>query len=404
MTWLLGIGVWCIAIAPAHAETHEELVRQRTSEQRALFVEVERIARLPSADQTAHIPHLYHDLVPALVNRYYPAASVPNHRWLFRDAATLSPEALADQLAGEHGNYPLLYEASRLRCLDLLTEHQQHVKPLVKADLESGNARAVLRALGLLDKLRWTEFVDGVIAVFQQANRHELVETEPPVDDNRPWLTDVAKPTNEGVAALVPYVLRELNDPKAIRVLLDADPHPPVTYFEILRHLCRGRLEDPGLLKLLESPDPEVRWRAAYALEESGDPALLPFVERLTSDPDARVRQAAVEMGRSLPEPAATTIWPRLVALHNDSDRMVRFHVAMMFGSKGDAICATTLHALVTEGALGSGYISTLIQLMHTVTGTYFDYDLSQPPTTQVNRVAMERFAVWIKEHATPSP
>ena len=79
---------------------------------------------------------------------------------------------------------------------------------------------------------------------------------------------------------------------------------------------------------------------------------------------------------------------------------MVRFEAALEFGFKGDAVCAATLHELITEGLLEDGYTSALVQTMQTVTGTYLGYDTSQPPSAEINQVAMKQFADWINDHA----
>ena len=98
------------------------------------------------------------------------------------------------------------------------------------------------------------------------------------------------------------YTLRDLDDPRAIPVLIEGSPDQPTRYFESLRHLQRDRPAHILLLELLRSDQPAERWQAAYALSESRDPALVPTIERLSRDTNVDVRRQAGNIGFRLHE------------------------------------------------------------------------------------------------------
>ena len=104
--------------------------------------------------------------------------------------------------------------------------------------------------------------------------------------------------TEEDVAA---SALRDLNDLRAIPLLVR---HGIMRHFEVLRHLQRGRLANSELLALLDEKDAEVRWRAAYALAESGDPGLASIVKRLARDEASQARAQAANIAFLLPSHA----------------------------------------------------------------------------------------------------
>ncbi|CAN5879840.1 hypothetical protein BH23GEM5_BH23GEM5_10050 [soil metagenome] len=94
------------------------------------------------------------------------------------------------------------------------------------------------------------------------------------------------------------------------------------------------------ILRWVETSDPELRWRAAYALARRPDPAATPTLLRLAADPDARVRSFAV---RGLTAPLADSsgigaaqaaaVLRRAAA---DRDRAVRVHALRSMGTHPD--------------------------------------------------------------------
>lgn len=337
---------------------------------------------------------LYRAVATSLIDRTYALALVPGRETQFIDPS-LTPETLADRILSKNDS-AILREAARRRFLDLLQAHQRVLEATVREDLASRDAAPVFRAFVVIGELRWSPFFDDVVGAYQRAMRGELLE--PTVNASQP--APSVEPTNATIVMKAPYVLRSINDPRAIQLLLDSDATQSLAFFEILRSLSRARAPDPALAALLRSNNPDVRWRATYALAESGDQSLVPEVLRLTADPDARVRQAAANMGFLIPEPGATAVRPRLVTLLHDRVRTVRYDVALSFAAKRDVVCAPALHELITGGQLEQGMTRSLVEAMQTLTGTYFGYERDELPETRTNRAAMRRFAAWFEQRS----
>jgi HEAT repeats len=187
---------------------------------------------------------------------------------------------------------------------ELLDKHQGIVRPLLEADLQSHDQRAVERALDVIGELGLKEFFGQVAAIFRK---------------------------NDAVAEAASIALRDLDDPRAIRLLVDRHPQDPLRYFESLRHLCRSRPAEPALVKHLSAKDEQTRWRAAYALAESGDDNLTPHVQKLTKDVIPMVRREAGHMGFHLSIDGFARVRADLVVLLTDSAPGVRLDIACLF-------------------------------------------------------------------------
>ena len=123
--------------------------------------------------------------------------------------------------------------------------------------------------------------------------------------------------------------------------------------------LSAGRFTGPGDLKAVirwaASTDPEVRWRAAWALVRVRDPGAVPALMKLSADPSAEVRAWAVR-GLAIPAPTAASraggapppppfdwsaidrapLAARLRAALGDSDRRVRTEALRALTSHDD--------------------------------------------------------------------
>lgn len=338
----------------------DELAKARTA-----FFELDRIAKLPEAEQRAAIGRCYEltvDLIPQLYS---------NIARFDRADAKGTAEETARALE-KAGGWTELHSAARRQCLELLKTHSKATQALVAADFASADDVRVKRALEVVSELRLTGFFDDVLKVFQ---------------GNSPS-------TQRAV-----YVLRDLRDPRAIEPIIARDPQRPTQYFELLRNLCRSHAASPTLVKLFDSEDPRVRWQAVYALAECGDDTLAPKVEKLFADVDPQVRQSAGDLAANLSDEAFRKLRPGLLTLLNDADRQVRFNTALVFASRRqDKAAAPALLALLREGKLERGYHSTAVQAMHTLTLSYFGYKLDEPPGSAANAAAMDAFASWIEK------
>jgi HEAT repeat protein len=184
--------------------------------------------------------------------------------------------------AYEHqGGWPLVAEAARVCCRRLLGARSELVERLAREDLRSKDRKQLQRGLRAAGEFHLNALYDAVAA--------QLDDTE------------------QGIAA---SALGDLNDPRAIPVLAQ---HGIKRHFEVLRRLQRGRPANSQLLALLDEKDAEVRWRAAYALAESGVPRLARILERLARDEASEVRMQAANMAFLLPSGALVELRPVLV-------------------------------------------------------------------------------------------
>ena len=103
------------------------------------------------------------------------------------------------------------------------------------------------------------------------------------------------------------------------------------------------------LLALLDSENPNFRWRAAYALARSGDPILAPSVKELAQDGSPEVRRQAVGVGFSLTDEAFDAVRPALVSLLSDPEIAVRLEAAVYFAQQQDRACARALWELMNH-------------------------------------------------------
>lgn len=138
------------------------------------------VERLPPAGKRAAVAGLYADTLPVF---------------------------LADRSATR-------FDRCQGRCLELFRWYPVPVKWAVRADLRSGDRRQVGHAMRVLGELRWGEFFDDVVGILRGADRD--------------------------LAGRAPYALRDLDDPRAIPLLL-AEPDGHRKHMELLHHLCIGR-------------------------------------------------------------------------------------------------------------------------------------------------------------------
>ena len=345
------------------------LSAQQAIDVRALFLDVERTARLPEGKQPVEIRRIYND-VWMVIERNMLSATTYRFSPIERtaDGRLLTPEELASAYE-QSGGMSILAEAARIRCRRLLAVHTGIIEPLVTADLQTTSQ----------DRLRRGLYATGE---FKLSSEYGLV-------------TNLL---NSPVDVYAAQALRDLDDPRAIPLLVDSGI---VRHFEVLRHLQRKRPAHPSLTKLLESNDGDVRWRTAYALAESADPALIPAVRRLAADEEPEVRSEAAGIGFNLPTAAFAEVRPALVKLLDDPSIPVRSWVATLFAAREDKVCAKALYdLLVHEELLEAWRQSNVVQAMNTLSGSYFGFTPGTISTPEVRRASLERFAHWIAENS----
>ncbi len=196
------------------------------------------------------------------------------------------------------------------------------------------------------------------------------------------------------------YVLRDLESYESIPDLIKKSNNP-MEYFEILRNLQKGRKAHKDIVNLLEVKNPDLRWKAAYSLAESVDPALLPYCKKLLKDRDPRVREQALNIGFLLEKDFYSEVYPELVNILKDSDVGVRRSAACSFAWRKDSVCARTLLDLLKDGTMEELWHSNIYQAINNLTGSYLGYyhgSDAWKPDTDNNKKAIERFEQWIKE------
>jgi HEAT repeat protein/cyclophilin family peptidyl-prolyl cis-trans isomerase len=134
--------------------------------------------------------------------------------------------------------------------------------------------------------------------------------------------------------------------------------------------LSSGRFTGPGdlgsIARWAASTDPEVRWRAAWALVRVRDPGAVPALMKLSTDPSADVRAWAVR-GLAIPAPTAASraggapppqpfdwsaidrapLGARLRAALQDSDRRVRTEALRALTSHDDDASVAAILAAI---------------------------------------------------------
>jgi hypothetical protein len=328
---------------------------------------VERTARLPTPQQDPGTARIYRDVWPILEREMltaiaFNAATVPS----VVEERNLTPEELATAYERQ-GGWAFVAEAARVRCRRLLSSHAELVEGLAREDLRTKDREQLQRGLRAAGEFHLIALYENVVG-------------------------QLDGPAEEIAAS----ALRDLNDPRAIPQLVR---HGIKRHFEVLRSLQRGRPANSELLALLHRKDFEVRWRAAYALAESGDPRLSPFVERLARDEAPQVRVEAGNIAFLLPFEAFIRLRPVLVRLLADRAVEVRSSVAILFATRKDAVCAQALYDLLAqEEKLEPWRQSNLVQALQTMTGSYFGFIPGTISTQSARQGSLEHFARWISE------
>jgi HEAT repeat protein len=268
---------------------------------------------------------------------------------------------------------PIRFGTMYHRSQELLAAHVGIVRPLIREDLRSNHRERVTHAVGVIGWLRLHEFYDEVVAALRQGTvEYRAAET-----------------------------LRDLDDPRAIRVLTEQTPEDPLRYYTSLIHLCKRRPADPALMKYLRSADAKTRWRAAHALSSSGDPILAPEVARLAKDPDPEVREQAARMSQFIVTDQLGPDRKAVLALLDDKDVDVRIAAARRFAGQRDRACARTLLALLGDDSLEELQHAQVWKAVRDLAGTQFGYYHGSDgwrPTTEANKAALRKFAAWVDQ------
>jgi hypothetical protein len=373
--------------------------RGRDAEAREQFLAVERIARLPAAEQAKELARLYRELAPRYMNSMVEGclSSAPTNI-LERDSANGFSGNLAlwaEQLAGAASNLTAeqaadklqdalwLNVASRARAVQVLKANAKATEALIQEDLKSGKKLLVQRAGNVIRSLNLRMFNDQLLAMF-------LADGE------------LAEPA--GTALLWAH------DPAIVQPLLARVEKAP----KFLAR-CAGLFQDPLyrkpaepiLLKLLDSPDVKVRYHAGYALYECRDPKLAAPAVKFAQEKEPRFRVMAAHWASNLPAGSFVAVRKDLMPLLNDADEPVRSEALRCFAQQKDlAACPVILDSLMrNHPGPGGQHEITVMQALFALTGQRFGYDMHNwGPGTPGNRQAIVEFGVWMASRGMPVP
>jgi hypothetical protein len=332
------------------------------------FMQIEDVWRIPKEKQKEGIVKIYKEVLPSIYFIPFSDTTIPNQ--FLKIPENLSTNELANWFLKEH-RLSQFMRYTKSRGLNLLRENIQETKRLIKIDLLSATDKERERALMYISEFKLSEFNEDVLGIFLHST--EL----------------------ESKAA---YTMRDLQMYDGIKFLV-SKPENPTKYFEILRTLQKNKKAHDSILPLLDSPDSEIRWKSAYALAESGDEILIPYIKKLIKDQKSEVRKQAAYMGFFLKDCAYKKVYSDLVTLLSDKDRSVRIEVVCMFSWNKDIVCAKAMLDLLRDNSLEERSHSRIWQAMHNLCGNYFGYYHGSDgwkPKTKNNKISIKKFEEWI--------
>jgi HEAT repeat protein len=392
------IALLAILLAGAAIASAAPAAVEGAADARDRFLVIERIARLPAAEQAKELPRFYRELAPRYMNPVIEGilSSTPTNildpnpangfdgntaiwaKQLAEAASELSPEEVADKL--KVGLY--LNVAARARALQVLKAHAKATEALIQEDLKSGQKASVSRAASTIDSLQWRTFTDQLLAIY--------------LADDEEMARNVGSALGRDQATLRPLLARVEKEPKFL-----------VRCAGLLQGILWRKPAEPLLLKLLDSPDAEVRYHAGHAVYECRDPKLAAPTVKFAQEKEPRFRIVAAYLASNLPADEFTAVRKDLVSLLNDPDEAVRFEALRCFAQQKDlAACPVILELLMRNhpGPAGQREI-TVMQSLAALTGQQFGYDMHNwGPGTPGNQQAIRQFQDWMKTRGVPVP
>jgi hypothetical protein len=168
-----------------------------------------------------------------------------------------------------------------------------------------------------------------------------------------------------------------------------------------------GKPAEPLLLKLLDSPDANVRYHAGYALYECRDPKLAAPAVRFAKEKEPRFRFMAAYLASNLPAESFAAVRKDLISLLNDADESVRTEALGCFTQQKDlAVCPIILDSLMRNHPepLGKYEINVMLAL-EALSGRQFGYDMHNwGPGTPGNQRAIVEVEAWMASRGVPVP
>lgn len=381
--FVLGVILWSAVCATAS-----------DAEARKRFLEVERFARLPLAQQEKALPDFYRDTAPYFLNSiltgilssypdnildrrtYAHPGGDANERWagqLAAAAADLTPEQVADKLESRLW----LDVAARARTRQVLMDNPGPLARLIDEDLAAKDLKGIQRACTAISDLHLRQFTDKVLALYLADNTF-------------------SKPAYTALVWLA--------DPATVRPLLDEvqkNPKSLAAHAGLFQGPLAGKPAEPALVKFLDSPDEDLRYHAAYALYECRDDSLAPAIAKLARASELRLQSAALYLAIRLSDEAFRKIRSDLVPLLSAKDEKLRLEALTTFTRHKDLAAGPFILDWLKRDQMHPGHAVTVIQALGALADTSFNYSLHQWGPDH-NRQAIARFEAWLEQQATP--
>lgn len=359
---------------------------------RVVFRFVERFARLPEGDQAVKLEGFYDGLSSKSLGPWVEMilSNAPQDifdpgraggpfdgntaRWarqLEEAAETMSVEEVADRFEG-----PVwIRVASRARALQVFERHAEATAKLIGRDLDSGSKEAIERATAVIHSLQLRGFSKRLLEL---------------------WLED-------GVGAQAAWgALLFMRDPGVVGELRQRVGEEPAFITRcsgLFQGPLAGEKADPLLLGLLDSPDAEIRYHAANALQDCVDPGLAHVAFRLAGEKEARFRFLAAHMVGRLPGDAFGAARGEMLPLLSDVDDEVRFYALLKFAERKDLAAGPVILDALRGEAPKEQYRIWVMQAMAALSDKSWHYDMHHwGPEGPGNREAIERFEAWLEE------
>lgn len=376
--------------------TRQGVIVPETREQ---FVQIEQIARLPEAERITMLPRLYRELMtPTLMHQFIENGlkSLPGNlllrersnvnsnndltgiyqAQLDQAAATMTPGQVADQIATAY-SAAIVEIASRRRAMGILAKHPEATKKLLREDMAKDDPEAIKHAVTIASAMGWKDFqpqITNILIAGGPLASHAsqaLSAMRSGPEDARPMLDDLTK------------------NPGSIR-----------RYMSLLQSMLAGAQPDPVLLGLLESPDAEIRFYTAQAMERTDEFSALDLVPRLMADGDERVRVVGINIAFRLPENSFATVRHLVIGALRSQGVRERTTAAYRLGMKRDPAGARILLQGAKDSNLPAdlrSYVSSAIkQLMNVGPDPFWLLPNSWGPGNAQNAGIIARFEQWI--------
>jgi hypothetical protein len=200
-------------------------------------------------------------------------------------------------------------------------------------------------------------------------------------------------------------VLLGIEDPKMIdrlRAEIVRDPKTLVRHAGLFQGPLHGRAADPVIAKLLSSPDPELRYYAAYALMECRDPALTNAIAALAKEEATRTQAVAMYMAERMDHDGFKAIREELMHALVSADPAVKRAAVRAFATQKDMAVILVLRQYLAAPIIADEDVQTISQALNALTGSSFGFNPRANP--QRTAAVLEQFDRWVRDHGgTPT-